>query len=123
MAERSWTKDPAWTMPDNKTISKEGYQHAWSVFVNVLGKKELPKLDFYHGGYNYRIPTPAAIVRDGNWVVNSELPGYTIRYTTDGSIPTSESLKYLKPVPVKGIIHLRVFDTRGRSGKMTSLRK
>jgi hexosaminidase len=93
------------------------------VFYWIKGKKELPKLDYYHGGYDYRIPTPAAIIQYGNLVVNSELPGYTIRYITDGSDPISESPKYLKPVLVKGNIHLRAFDTRGRSDKMTSLKR
>ena len=121
MAERAWTKEPAWAIEHDDMKAKELFKKDWSAFVNIVSKKELPRLDFYNGGYQYRIPTASAIIRDGKVIVNTELPGFVIRYTIDGSVPTSKSAEYINPIPAKGIIHLSVFNSRGRSGKMISI--
>ena len=87
-----------------------------------LIKKELKRLDFYKGGYGYRIPSPGAVIIDGKVVANLQLPGLVIRYTTDGSEPVASSKIYSAPIAEKGQIKLRAFDTRGRSGRVSEIR-
>lgn len=113
MAERAWAPTPAWA----ETNDEVGYQKAWSVFGNQLGKRELPRLDHFAGGFAYRLPNVGAVVEGNQVKANIQLPGLTIRYTTDGSEPTSSSLIYTQPIPVNKNIKMRVFGASGRGGK------
>lgn len=117
LCERAWAPDPAWATSTNEKESTALYQKAWSEFVNVLGKKELPRLCWYQGGAGFRIPTVGAKVENGAVLANIQLPGFTIRYTTDGSEPSASSTEYNSPVTAKGQIKLRAFDARGRGGR------
>jgi hexosaminidase len=114
VAERGWAKDPDWA-----TASAAEYDRAftrdWSAFANVLGKRELPKLDFYHGGYGYRVPPPGVKRIDGKIMANALFPGMIIRYTTDGSEPTVNSMRYSEPIVAKGTIRFKCFATNGRA--------
>ncbi|WP_347159239.1 family 20 glycosylhydrolase [Pontibacter chitinilyticus] len=117
LAERAWAPDPAWSTEKEEAKRTTLYNQAWSEFVNVLGKRELPRLSHYHGGFEYRIPTPGAIVENGKVVANLQLPGLEIRYTTDGSEPTQSSKLYQAPVPANGPVKLKVFTPAGRAGR------
>jgi hexosaminidase len=121
LAERAWAQDPAWAQEKDPKKSEQGYKEAWSSFVSTLGQRELTRLDYYRGGYQFRIPSPGATVVDGNIVANIQLPGLTIRYTTDGKEPTVKSKVYSAPIPVKGTIKLKAFSSKGRSGKSVSI--
>ena len=116
LAERAWAQEPEWSLDDNPSLSKS-YVESWSIFCNVLGKRELPKLDYYNGGFGYRIPTPGVEVSSGKVKANIQMPGFTIRYTLDGSEPNAESEIYSKPLERRGTIKLSAFDSRGRKGK------
>jgi len=116
-AERAWAKDPAWATATDTSQSRLQYAEAWSLFVNVLGKRELPMLDYYLGGYGYRIPKPGLVSADGRYAVNIQFPGMVVRYTSDGSDPDLKSRVYKDPVPADGKgLKFRAFDTRGRGG-------
>lgn len=118
LAERAWSPDPDWATEKDSTKAAQLYAAAWSRFVNVLGKRELPRLDYYAGGFSYRIPTPGStILRNGMVEANSQFPGLVLRYTTNGSEPTLSSPIYKGPIPATGPIKLRLFDTRGRGGR------
>jgi hexosaminidase len=98
----------------------EAIDAAWNAFANSLGKIEFPRLDRLHGGYNYRLAPPGARVDNGRLVVNTAYPGMVVRYTTDGSDPTSDSPLYAEPLDiVSGIIKLSTFESRGRSSLPT----
>ncbi|MEO8472817.1 MAG: family 20 glycosylhydrolase [Chryseolinea sp.] len=114
LAERAWAKDPSWATEQNEVKAQQQYNRDWSRFANILGKRELPRLDFYSGKIRYRIPTPGAIVENGNVMANIQLPGFQIRYTSDGSEPNEASTLYKSPVTEKGVIRMRAFDLRGR---------
>jgi hexosaminidase len=117
LAERAWAKNPDWAVEKDNTKSDELYAQAWGNFVNVLGKRELVRLDHYNGGYLYRIPTVGATVVNGAVAVNLQVPGLTIRYTVNGKEPDASGKLYTTPVAEKGTIQFKAFDTRGRSGR------
>ncbi len=109
LSERGWAKDPSWATENDPAKSQQLYRKAWSVFATSLGKKELPRLSFYHGGYNYRIPSVGVLKKDNKISANVQLPGLEIRYTTDGSEPTIVSKLYNKPIPVQNAIKFKAF--------------
>jgi hexosaminidase len=123
-AERAWAQDPEWATTQDTTKSQILYQQAWSNFLNVLGKRELPRLDYINGGYGYRIPKPGAIWQDGKFLVNEQFPGFTIRYTTNGKDPDAKSPIYNDVVTItNSSIKLRAFNNKGRGSNVTETAK
>ena len=118
LAERAWAPAPDYETTKDDALFRQQYAQAWSHFVNQLGKRELPRLDAYAGGFQYRIPAPGAVLRQGTLHANLQLPGLTLRYTTDGSEPGLNSAVYTGPVQVRGTVRVRAFDTRGRGGRV-----
>lgn len=115
LAERAWAPDPQWATEPDTAKSSALYQQAWSNFVNILGKRELPRLDNLNGGYGYRIPKPGVIFQDGRYLANMQFPGFVIRYTTDGSDPVATSPVYNGSVTITSDkVKFRAFDTKGR---------
>ncbi|MFD2526288.1 family 20 glycosylhydrolase [Flavihumibacter stibioxidans] len=122
LAERAWAADPAWATEKDPTMAKTYYQHAWSVFANQLGKRELPRLDNYAGGFQYRIPPPGAVLEGGQVTLNTQFPGLQIRYTIDGSEPGAGSSLYNGPVQTKGTIRAKTFNTTGRGSRTVEIK-
>jgi hexosaminidase len=119
-AERAWSKDPDWATEQNAAKSDSLYQKSWVGFLNVLGKRELPRLSYYNGGYGYRVPKPGIVLQDGKYVANEQFPGLTIRYTTNGKDPDDKSKIYNDAVTNDGnTIKFRAFDTKGRGGNVS----
>mgnify|MGYP003316578332 FL=1 len=71
------------------------------------------------GGFNYRVPPPGAVIENNLLKANSEFPGLEIRYTLDGSDPTTKSTLYEKPVKVTKNVKLRCFDSAGNSSRVS----
>ncbi len=116
LAERAWAPDPDWARERDPENSASLYRAAWSRFVNVLGQRELPRLDREVPGLNYRIPTPGLKVEGGMVYTSLELPGFTLHYTTDGSEPTVRSAVVRGPIPLRGTVSVAAFTTTGRKG-------
>jgi hexosaminidase len=121
LAERAWAKDPAWATERDTLKARELYNADWSKFLNILGKRELPRLAYYNGGYNFRIPKPGVILEDGKYKSNIQFPGMVIRYTTNGKEPNENSPVYENPIPANGIIKFRAFDVKGRGGNVAEV--
>src|SRR6266566_63983 len=121
LAERAWAPDPDWARERDPAKSESLYREAWSRFVNVLGQRELPRLDREVPGVNYRIPTPGLKVEDGVVRCSVELPGFILRYTTDGSEPTVRSALVRGPIPLRGTVRVAAFNTTGRKGHTARL--
>jgi hexosaminidase len=121
LAERAWAPEPDWSAEPDSARSESLYREAWSRFVNVLGKRELPRLDREVPGINYRIPTPGLKVEDGAVRCSLELPGFTLRYTTDGSEPNAQSPEVRGPIPFRGTVSVAAFSTTGRKGHTARL--
>ena len=69
--------------------------------------------------FNYRIPSPGALIENGLLKANTEFPGLEIRYTMNGSDPTANSTLYEKPVKVTKNVKLRSFDSAGNSSQIS----
>ncbi|WP_181308709.1 family 20 glycosylhydrolase [Rufibacter sp. XAAS-G3-1] len=121
LAERAWAPDPVWATNPESGQSKAAYSQAWSEFVNVLGKRELPRLNYFAGGFNFRIPTVGATAQNGKVLANVQMPGLTIRYTTNGTQPTLKSKAYAGPISEKGTVKLAAFDAAGRASRVTTV--
>jgi hexosaminidase len=91
LAERAWHRAP-WEQDykagreyiggethhvDTKALSTD-----WQRFANIMGQRELAKLD--KAGIAYRLPVPGARVVAGQLEANISLPGLNIEYSTDG---------------------------------------
>jgi hexosaminidase len=116
LAERAWAPDPDWARERDPAKSESLYRDAWSRFVNVLGQRELPRLDRDVPGLNYRIPTPGLKVDGGTVRCSLEIPGFTLRYTTDGNEPTVRSAEVRSPIPMGGTVRVAAFNATGRKG-------
>ncbi len=121
LAERAWAPDPDWATERDPAKAESLYREAWSRFVNVLGQRELPRLDREVSGLNYRIPTPGLEVEGGMVRCSVELPGFALRYTTDGSEPTVRSPEVRGPIPFRASVRVAAFNTAGRKGHTARL--
>ena len=120
-AQRAWSKTPEWVLTENKVEADTAYQKDWNWFVNILGKRELPRLNHYAGGFNYRIPTAGAKIIEGKVVANIQFPDLTIRYTTNSDEPNLKSKIYTSPIAAKGTIKFKVFNAAGRAGRTVEI--
>lgn len=119
LAERAWAGQPEWVRIENDSLHVAGLDSMWNIFANTLGQRELPRLNNIFKGFNYRIPPAGFVVReDSLFRANVAFPGIEIRYTTDGTEPTVESVLYLdsdslkvgKMIPIR----VKAFDGKGR---------
>lgn len=123
-AERSWSVDPDWATEYDKTKSDNLYASALYKYYNTVGKFHLNRLDYFSGGYNYRIPAPGVLAEGGKAYVNMQLPGFTLRYTTDGKEPDTESNVYAGPIDfTKGTLKVKAFNSKGRGSRTITVTK
>jgi len=122
LAERAWYGQADWGNIADRDERNAAVDRAWNVFANSIGKREFPRLDRLYGGYNYRLAPPGAKLENGRVIANTAYPGMVVRYTTDGSDPTSDSPLYSEPLEVAAeVVKLSTFDSRGRSSLPTVL--
>jgi hexosaminidase len=120
-SESAWAQPREWETIDSKSKREQAMNEGWSAFATALGKRELPRLSYVNGGYNYRVPLPGAVIENGVLKANAAYPGLEIRYTLDGSEPTQESLLYTHEVPIRTGVTLRCFDAAGKAGRSVKL--
>lgn len=87
LAERAWHR-AGWELDHQAGLAFDGNVTAhvdaatlaldWNRFANVLGQKELAKLDA--AGVAYRVPVPGAVIEDGTLSANVEFPTLRIQY-------------------------------------------
>lgn len=117
LAERGWAADPAWVDIQNRDARFTVLEKDWNIFVNMLGQRELPRLDYLFDGVKYRIPLPGATIENSKLKANVRFPGLIILYSLDGSDPDLNSKEYSGPVKVSGQIKLKTFSLNGRSSR------
>jgi len=118
-AERAWVGQAAWGEIKDLEQRVKAMDKDWNRFANIVGQREMPRLDYLYGGFSYRLPPPGAVIIKGQLYANIDFPGLTIRYTTDGSEPGTDSPVYTGPVEVSGKIKIRSFDSLGRGSRIT----
>lgn len=92
LAERAWNAQPSWALsPDSKVYADAKRKYNAGIVIY-----ELPRLA--KRGINFRVSPPGIIVKDGLLFVNTTNPNAVIRYTTDGSEPTENSVKWQTPI-------------------------
>jgi hexosaminidase len=123
LAERAWAPQPDWATVEDASARERQRRAAWAEFANRLGQRELPRLSHIDPTWTYRLPVPGAVVEGGRLHANVALPGLTVRYTTDGSMPTAQSARYTAPIAVRDadVVKLRTFDAQGRGGRVATL--
>ena len=120
-AETAWAPEREWETIRDATARAAAVDAGWNRLANAIARRELPRLAYFRGGFNYRVPPPGAVMADGRLEANTALPGLDIRYTTDGTTPTLASTRYERPTPVTGTVQLRSFDPTGRPSRTTAL--
>ena len=118
MAERAWAPVPSWEI---EMIGDEK-EKAWSDFANALGQKELPRLDTFLEGVDYRLPPPKIELSGDKLKLLQAFPGLTVRYTSDGSCPDQNSPILSGEIIINPgqTVKLATFDSRGRSSRVFS---
>lgn len=91
VAERAWHR-AVWEQDyqagreykgdETQHVNVSALEKEWERFANLLGSRELAKLD--KAGVNYRLPVPGARVVEGKLEANTSFPGMVIEYSTDG---------------------------------------
>ncbi len=113
LAERAWHQ-ASWQVPYNAkgiTYSKDTdvftdelrqiRDKQWLTFSQVLGEKELAKLDL--AGVFYRLPTVGAIVESGELLVNTAIKALPVEYR----VGNEQWQAYKVPVKVNGEVQVR----------------
>lgn len=90
VAERAWHR-AAWEQDyqagreysggETTHVDRQTQLKDWQRFANLLGQRELAKLD--KKGIHYRLPVPGARLVAGKLEANIALPGLTIEYSVD----------------------------------------
>jgi hexosaminidase len=121
-AEKAWAPARTWENEANPVKRIHAIDYEWNEFANRIVRRGLPMLDRLNGGYNYRIPSPGAIIENDTLKAVLQLPGLPMRYTTDGSDPGNGSELYTGPVKVMGEAIIRAFSPSGRAGKSVTVK-
>ncbi len=120
LAERAWAPEPAWTKQPDRARAAPLRAKAWSVFAHQLGLQVLPRVDAERAAL-YRIPAPGLKRTGGAVLANEQYPGFSLRYTIDGSEPNARSRQVDGPITSKALIRVAAFDRNGRGGRSSQL--
>ena len=117
-SQKAWSQDDSWMSISDKEIKNQTLEIEWNKFTNNLGQRVLPIVDEIFGGLSYDLPKPGGIIVNDSLYANTVFPGLDIKYTLDGTVPDSNSENYTIPVKIKtdDVVHLRLFDKKGRGG-------
>ena len=117
-SQKAWSQDNSWMSISDKEIKDQTLEIEWNKFTNNLGQRVLPIVNEIFGGLSYDLPKPGGIIVNDSLYANTVFPGLDIKYTLDGSVPDSNSENYTAPLKIKTdeVVHLRLFDKKGRGG-------
>lgn len=128
LAERAWHRAD-WELPYDPAVRR--YDHVaepldtglvprrsddWSRFANLLGRRELARLDAE--GIRYRVPPPGAELIGNTLRANTPFPGLPIEYRRNGGawMPLGDA------VPIGGTLEVRTLSAdRKRASRITQV--
>jgi len=120
LAQRAWAPQPDWAQQDDLEKLDTGWENEFAKFSNRIDRHELPRLTKARIGFH--LPRPGVIESDGKLMANVQYPNsLKVRYTTDGTRPTSSSPIYESPLEAKpGQYRFAAFSLDGRSSHAVS---
>ncbi|WP_428771948.1 beta-N-acetylhexosaminidase [Vibrio sp.] len=126
-AERAWHRG-AWEndyqagveySQDTNRVDKAALNQDYNRFANVVGQRELAKLE--KSGIDYRLPVPGAMVENGTLAMNVQFPGVALQYSLDGENWLTYT-DHARP-QVKGEVFIRSVSATGeRASRVTSIK-
>lgn len=120
LAERAWHRasweqdyqaDREYRGGETHLVDTKALDTDWQRFANIMGQRELAKLD--KAGIAYRLPVPGARVVAGQLEANISLPGLIIQYSTDGGKQWQQYDTKVKP-KVSGDVMIRSTSPDGK---------
>ncbi|MDF4805875.1 family 20 glycosylhydrolase, partial [Vibrio parahaemolyticus] len=66
---------------DSQLVNQAALNQDYNRFANVLGQRELAKLE--KAGIDYRLPVPGARIDNGYLAMNVQFPGVSLQYSLD----------------------------------------
>ncbi|MFT6986836.1 MAG: hexosaminidase [Psychromonas sp.] len=125
-AERAWHK-ASWENDykagveyslETNLVNKEALRSDWQRFANIMGQRELAKME--KAGVDYRLPVPGAKISNGQLQMNSQFPGITLQYSIDNGATWSN---YRNAVKVSGEVSIRTISATGaRTSRVTTVK-
>ncbi|MCG6229710.1 family 20 glycosylhydrolase [Vibrio furnissii] len=125
-AERAWHR-ASWEndykvgveySQETQLVNHSALNADWNRFANVLGQRELAKME--KAGIDYRLPVPGATIENGHLAMNVQFPGVTLQYSLDGE----QWLNYdaANAPEVTGTVWIRSLSASGeRASRVTTL--
>ncbi len=104
---------------NSNLVNKAALNQDYNRFANVLGQRELAKLE--KAGIDYRLPVPGAKVEEGKLAMNVQFPGVKLQYSLDGK----NWLTYVDNARpnVKGEVFIRSVSATGeKASRVTSVK-
>lgn len=95
LVERGWNAHPDWEVLSG-AAEQQAFDRDLALFYEKISVKEMPY--WSQLGVNFRLPHPGLFVRDGLLYANTPIEGAQIRYTTDGTEPTIDSMLWEAPI-------------------------
>ncbi len=105
VAERAWhkadwetnyQKDRQFQQGETHYVDQQKLFNDWNQFANLIGQRELAKLDA--ASINYRLPVPGAKIENGKLIANIVFPGLSIEYSIDKG---NQWQRYQGPTAIK----------------------
>ena len=122
LAERAWAEDPAWARERDEEKAEALFRDAWSEFVNVLGKRELPRLDREIPRPQLPDPHPRPRGRGRPGALQPRDPGLRPAVHHGRQRAEHEEPGGPRPDPAVGVVRVAAFDTTGRKGHAAKIK-
>ncbi|EKO3658321.1 beta-N-acetylhexosaminidase [Vibrio metschnikovii] len=94
---------------DSQLVNQAALNQDYNRFANVLGQRELAKLE--KAGIDYRLPVPGARIDNGYLAMNVQFPGVSLQYSLDGQ--QWSDFDASNPPQVSGEVALRSTSASG----------
>ena len=126
LAERAWhkasweldyVKDREFKGGETAFVDVDKQQSQWNKFANIIGQRELAKID--HTGVQYRLPVPGGKIASGKLLTNVAFPGLEVQYSTDSG---DTWVTWTKPVVVESAVLRTVSPDGKRFSRTTQVR-
>ena len=127
VAERAWHK-AEWELDYQPGVEySDSTEHTdlnvlsddWSRFANILGQRELAKVEMRD--INYRLPAPGAKISQGKLHMNSQFPGLNLEYSTDNGKSWHLYLNASKPTVDSNVLIRSSSNLEYRTSRVTEV--